>query len=267
VNNFRKEYVFAGLLAQELDVPNRTIAAKLRALGIQAVSGPGIDGGVAYLYRRSEVSEIRRDNLIDLPPLRRSRRRKSDIYKATADSIGISVSEAAIALHFNRGQILRLVNAGLLDVEHDLRRRLVINKDSLARYQRELADPEFVPIEIAASAVNETLREFIARWVATGFVEPRDLVVSRYIRLTDLEHIQRTKSEYITLPEIRRLSGGHDFVIKWVRSARLKPAFELGEGNRRVVFFSRDETLSLLARTGQFSALIKDYLFGQHELR
>lgn len=55
---FHREYVFVRELAQQLGCNATNLADKLMSAGVQAVHGPAIDGGLVYVFRRSELDHL-----------------------------------------------------------------------------------------------------------------------------------------------------------------------------------------------------------------
>jgi hypothetical protein len=59
VEDFQATYVQASELAAELGVPPNRVAGLLMAKGVKPVTGPSVDGGMRYFFRRAEVDAFR----------------------------------------------------------------------------------------------------------------------------------------------------------------------------------------------------------------
>lgn len=58
LQTFHREYVFVRELAQQLGCNATNLADKLMSAGVQPVHGPAIDGGLVYVFRRSELGKV-----------------------------------------------------------------------------------------------------------------------------------------------------------------------------------------------------------------
>lgn len=63
VKSFQETYILGAKLAASLRVSPRSLASQLRQAGIVPVSGPEVDGGRQYLYRKEEALDVAMRNL------------------------------------------------------------------------------------------------------------------------------------------------------------------------------------------------------------
>jgi hypothetical protein len=56
--HFASTYVFSGELAREAQDDPRRFSDKLKDEGIKPASGPGIDGGLVYIFKRTDVENL-----------------------------------------------------------------------------------------------------------------------------------------------------------------------------------------------------------------
>lgn len=67
LEDFDLAFCFASAVAKSLGTAPRTLASRLRSAGIQPVSGPGIDGGITFLFQRSDLQSVDLHEIIRAP--------------------------------------------------------------------------------------------------------------------------------------------------------------------------------------------------------
>jgi len=204
--SFTEAYVFVGPLARALDCSSTNLAEKLQALGIHAVSGPSVDGGLCYLFRRADLQGIEAEELRSMKdyPTRTGRKLKD---QPKPEMQGITFGAAAMNLRTTAGAIIRLVSKGILKRAPGRSREQRIDAESLHNLTATLADPQYVSESDAAARLKETKQQLRRRWIDTGLLHVRDLVLVRQCSVAQLEQIVQLKKKYALNSDLAREAG------------------------------------------------------------
>lgn len=173
IDSFSARYVFVKEVASRLGVNHTNLADRLRSLGIEPVSGPGIDSGLIYLFRRSDLDGIDAKLLAPQVPYRSTagRKPKSSTVEETAtlrsaqvsQRIGVSVQNLR---HLERGGTLMPMN-----------RRSPRKRYSLEAVDRFLGEydqnPDLMCADDAAAAMRLKRGVFIKRYLNSGLIPHR----------------------------------------------------------------------------------------------
>jgi hypothetical protein len=205
---FCNEFVFAGVLAKSIDENPTNFAEKLRHWGITPASGPDVDGGLTYLFRRCDTQAI------DLKSVARTKRYATRTGRKKASHVaptmpGLSLSDVSKGLSCSVGECIQLLDAGYLEREPSPLRRVFVSSKSFDEYRSELESPQWVNVDDAAAEMLETANEFRRRWVMTGLIESRNLILKRQVSRRDLVAVKRLKRNYVIGSEAGRLLGSH----------------------------------------------------------
>lgn len=198
---FLKDYCFAGPLARTVGASTTTFSEKLMAAGVKPAAGPTVDGSLTYVFRRDEVAKVDLYAVanIDSYPTRAGRP-KSGVARQVF--FGVSYSDAAEELGTLPCRIRQLINVQLLARDASSRGRPAVTRTSLTLFRAMLRSSEHVSVEDAAKEIGESAHQFRRRWVHTGLVQERNLLLVRQIPRDDLKKIQLIKGDYMTRDEM-----------------------------------------------------------------
>lgn len=171
-DSFSARYVFVKELANRLGVNHTNLADRLRSLGLEPVSGPRIDSGLIYLFRRSDLDGVNAELLAPQVPYRSTAGRKrkggneetSTLTSAqVSQRIGVSVQNLR---HLERGGTLMPMSI-----------RFHRKRYSLEAVERFLGDydqnPDLMSADAAAAAMGLRRSVFIKRYLNSGLIPHR----------------------------------------------------------------------------------------------
>lgn len=202
---FLREYSFVRPLARSLGMNHTNLAEKLAAIGIKPVSGPSIDGGLCYLFRRHDLADLDPGALASLESYAtRAGRKKRTERPPPAE---LSYSEAARELELGIGTIGRLVGRELLHRSGERGRDRTVCVKSVAAFKAMVHDPNFMTEADALRCLAETIAQFRRRWIMTGLLVVRDLEVVRQYSRVKVESIVALKQHYSTATDLAERNG------------------------------------------------------------
>ena len=200
---FIKTYAFVGPLARSLGHNPTDLAAKLESLGIMPVSGPSLDGGLCYLFRLDDLCGVQIESLDSMEsyPTRAGRKPKELSPRSLQ---GVPYTTAATQLKIKLGMIVRLVGNGVLVQAPGRSREKRIDIESLRRLEQDLADPSYLSELDAMARLGETRSQLMRRWVDTGVMRVRNLILVRQYRSSEVEHVAELKLRYELTSDLAR---------------------------------------------------------------
>lgn len=166
---FHATYVFAGALAGELKVGRTTLAAKLQSAGLTPVSGPRIDGGLTFLFRREDLKSIDLDAVAHSVDYATNAGRKPDGFVAQ-DLPGLPLQTAADRLEISLQSCRYLLSKDMLVRVPHLGRGLLVSEQSVADLRALYSEPLLTTRE-AGKRFRQTASQFSATWVHTGQIK------------------------------------------------------------------------------------------------
>ncbi len=167
VDRFNNAYVTGGALARSLNVNATNFAEKLRYVGVQPVAGPGIDGMLVYLFKRKDLSPSVLKKALELDTYATvTGRPKRGAYPKHAP--GISVAEASRRLGVGSQKVITLIRSGTIGTILCSCRGPRIDRLSLARLERMLRSPQYVPVAECAARLGCSVRQVDTVWAASG---------------------------------------------------------------------------------------------------
>ncbi len=205
---FNEKYIFGGLLAKQYDENPTNFSEKIMSFGIEPVSGPGIDGGLTYLFNRDDIEKINIDDVksvIKYPTLTG----RNKLNEICSQSQGVNVSDAASSLGVSSQQIIALVKQGFLYLENIKSRGVKVTKESLNKTLEMTNDLNLISISESAKQLNEAENSFFWTWIKSGYIEYKNSGLDKYISKKDLQKVINFKSKYITSVEAAELAGHH----------------------------------------------------------
>lgn len=184
---FQATYVFASALAAGHQLPLRAVIYRLRATGMVPVSGPGIDTGLTFLFRREDLCSIDLSTaLMNSTPGAANRRNRPQRTERSDLCFGI---DAAALLGLSVRQLRDVVVAGLLTpVSRTRRGQSFAIHDVQALREQLLTDR--VPLLLAARRLGQTTAQFQKTWIDTGMVKTYRFGPQRWVERSDLERAQ-----------------------------------------------------------------------------
>lgn len=236
VERFDSSYVFASVLAKAHGAPVTTLASRLRSKGVAPASGPDIDGGLTYFFRRADIAGLDLDRVA------------ADDYVSPAGRRPISTprrkrvlswTEAARTLALSSHQLRVAVADGWFDrAAGGDNGRGFVDDDVYAI--RDRVARAHLPLQTAATALNQTPAQFRRTWVDSGLVPVRRFGDQDLIGLVDLERLQTLWQQLATGSEIGRLTGRHRTLCSNLEKiGQLQPVQVIGAGTRKVKLYSR----------------------------
>nr|WP_294863781.1 TniQ family protein [uncultured Pseudogulbenkiania sp.] len=114
VHEFHHQYVFAREIAQQLGCNATNLADKIISAGIKPIHGPGVDDGLVYLFRRSDVATLDLAKICSQTPYesRAGRGHKRTSSLANADLL--TKPQVCKLLSIRPHQLDKVSSAGLL---------------------------------------------------------------------------------------------------------------------------------------------------------
>ena len=245
---FNRKYIFAGALAKKHNLNHTNISEKIMYLGIVPVSGPNIDGGLTYLFKRFDLLNIDYDELANMTEYETKTGRKRKDFKKRKDVMSLPIQEASDKLNISLSKTNSLVSKGLLEVAKNTNRGVRITLESFEPMLHKLHSDNLIEISEAYEITGESKLAFYKRWVQTQFIELIDIQIKKFITKADLAKIQNFKSLYITTEEAGKLSNSdRSYLQNLNKLQKIKPAKVLTKANHKINFYSRSEVMELVS--------------------
>lgn len=256
VNRFNADYALAGTLAKQFGVNATNFADKVRTAGIEPVSGPGIDGGLVYVFCRTELAAV---DLAVIAANRdyqaRSGRRKVDVdtpRRAFSHLDLVESSEVVARLGISSQQLGRLVKAGwLAAIEHanQLGNRRVFERQVVDEYcTRYRENAAWLPIEKVAPLFAETQRAFERNWTHTGRLTTVTDGLGVYLHKPEVDAALRLNQDVLTSRQAQQLIGIDKATLaNWHRLGRISPVSGPGVDEYKNFLYTRSAVLAMQA--------------------
>jgi len=208
VDRFNNAYVTGGALARSLNVNSTNFAEKLKHVGVQPVAGPGIDGMLVYLFRRSDLSPsvLKKALALEVYATATGRPTRGARPKNTP---GIPVAEASRRLGVSSQKVITLIRSGTIGTIPCSCRGPRIDRLSLARLERMLRSPKYVPVAECAARLGCSVRQIDTIWAASKLLSVLDLKCWRLVRRSQLEKLEALLELNVTAAQAGKLLGMH----------------------------------------------------------
>lgn len=249
---FLERYSFAGPFAQKIGLKVRRIAERIWNQGISPVSGPAVDGGIAYLFERGDLENL------DLAALVRgsgrtdsSRQFDNRGGQFSPPDHGISLAHASAKLRLTVQKTKHLMRKGTLEKIPTRTRVRYVTRSSVDELLKHLQDPALVALYIAAAELNESERSFRRRWIGAEVAREIIIAEQRFVSASDLEKIRAIKAEYDVASEVGAAAGlqrTHFVNRSRVESSGVK-LLTIGKGAHRLNLIPKEMTTAELAHT------------------
>ena len=234
---FLREYAFASEFSKKLGAAPTTLASRLRHAGIQPVSGPGIDAGVTFLFRRSDVEAVDLAKLLAEPYFSPAGRRRREVIA----NARMTSSEAAAELDLPTKAIGELVRDGWLEPLKRPSRNRRFDRRAVEAVKHAIAH-SFVDVDEAAARLGQSRQAFLRTWSISGVIKIRRFIDRLLVPEEDLERIEAMWCDMATAAHIGA-SLGRDRTLcpNLEKMGLIEPARIVGEGARKVRLYRRGE--------------------------
>lgn len=250
---FARTYVFVKELASTLGVNPTNLAEKLMDSGVPAVSGPRVDKGLVYLFRREDVASINLQEVAQKAVYSTLTGRKS-IGKVDQLSTGCYMKSTGVAeaLGVSIQQLSRIERAGLLKSrmvkDHLANTRLYLNREVERYIEKFRCNPDLITLDQAAAMLGETPGYFHRKWVRAGKLQGVTDGLSQWYRRSEVNTLRMDKQSLLTISEAGNLVGGNNSTIEnWRKMGRLKPVSGPKIDGSKWYLYSRED-VEVLAR-------------------
>ncbi len=244
---FNKKYVFAGKIARDNDCSQSSMAMKLIASGIKAVSGPGIDNGLSYLFKRCDISLLDMDEIIKMKnyPTNTGRRKKNQKTIGT-NELAIPLFTVAYQLEISIPKTSALIKKGFLKESESNSRNKMITKESFKSVKNIQQNTSLVTLQQASISVSENEKTFLRHWINSQFITLVENGIDRYISKKDLAKVKNYKKKYVTSKEAGILTNTHrTHMLNLEKQKLIKPAKQLISGNQKINLYNREQVLEV----------------------
>lgn len=226
IDNFHIKYVLANSLARGLNTTAIYLSRLLIVEGVQPVSGPTIDKGKCYIFRKRDLEKVDLENLIHRGRLQQRSRSK-------AKSPLVNLNEASKFLGISRELIQEYVENGILKPYKPAHsssdnRELYFTRPTIKNFKAQNTDFRgLVPASVAASMLNKHVRNFYVKYVHTGrlkIVLDGRKPSKQFFRRKEVEAIVELEQETIGSPVVAKiLKVSMSSIFRMTLSKELKP--------------------------------------------
>lgn len=244
-NEFNKLYIFSGTLALQYKCNPRTLSEKLISIGIKPFSGPKVDGGLIYLFKREDVNHLnlRKIDAIRNYPTNTGQKKK---HNTSNEDNSIPYATAARTLNVSVQKIKSLVSRGVLIENKDINRRKSLTHESFNKIFDIVNDRKSKKLKDVANELDQTEREFTLRYVNTNLIERIETSSGYYLTEKEYKKAKAFNKKYVTSKEGGKLIGANSsYLTNLKRIKKIKTAKQIGHDHRKISFFSRKEVLAL----------------------
>lgn len=228
IDLFNSSHVLAAKLTQQFNTTSSRLTNLLITCGINPISGPKVDGGKQYVFRRTDIEQI------DLVAIWRAF--ESEHINRLNDRNLIDARQAAKILDIDQGNVLDLAERGILKPHRHVassRHKAdgpFFSMFTIEKYKARTVDYNgLVSFTVAAEMLGvsvSTLYTYIPKkllQVALDRGEGR-----RYFRLDDvktlIEDRNNLKQQYVTTAEVASLCKVEEGSVRaWIEAGLLQP--------------------------------------------
>lgn len=243
--NFNEKYVFAGALAKQF-TNTANFTDKLIASGAHPVSGPQIDGGLAYLFKRKDVDKLDLNKVAKL----KNSKSKSGRQKQSGiiiDNDSITLAKIKEKLNLTSNEVIILIKEGLLIKIDDNQRNVNVTFESYKKIFGIINDSSLITLEAARRQTKESTSQFSLRWIESGFIEFVDISIERYISIKQLNKIIQFKKNFVTSDEAGKITRTHrTHMLNLEKMGLINVAKKFKTRKMQVNFYSRKDVLQLI---------------------
>jgi hypothetical protein len=225
---FTSTYEIASKLSQRLGMSSGSLINLLATYSVRPISGPRVDGGIQYLFKRSDFYSI------DLAAI-------ASEYKTTYRPIHdkdklFSLDQTADILRISKETIVHLIECGLLtptsqyQQTDDQRAKYLFSGNVIESYKLQFGNREpckLVSVPRASQMLGESLGRFHDTWLRRSFiktVQPKGKLCRKYVSLEDVKSLMKLKQTTFTEADAALLMGVNRGFIRVLKTrGHLKP--------------------------------------------
>ncbi len=244
--NFNNEFIFGGCIAKKLGLNNTTISEKIMSLGIQPISGPMIDGGLTYLFRRDDINNIDLNEIKKITDYPTKSGRIKNQNKTLYPEL-IPPSEAGKMLKVSTQTVVYISKKGFLDSIFIQGKKSKITLKSVQKILRIENDNSLISIKSACLQAKQGDSTFFANWIESGFIEYIDSGLNKFISRDSLTKVMDFKSRYISSVEAAEIIGHHrSFLPNLEKRGLIKHKKILKNRKYSIKFYDREDAMLFL---------------------
>jgi hypothetical protein len=257
IEHFNSTYISSVKLAKQMHVGSQYLVELLMSHNIKPISGRKIDGGIQYIFKRSDLTNVSEIVSVQMPKI------KFICRPETHESLLIDVTGTADILGLNRRAVIKLIENGVL---RRLRYRLkdkrrketsLFNRITVEKLSRENVDlTQLILLSVAARRLNVDSSSFNRKWIRTKklpYIELKSIPRRRFLLRKDVEalidHLEVTaheKKEYLTSQQAARLLGiSPGTVLLWEKAGKLHRASEYNANGKMSPLYSVSHVMSI----------------------
>ncbi|MEQ1370276.1 TniQ family protein [Acinetobacter schindleri] len=246
VNRFKDKYILVSQLATQLEVSPTNLVEKLGALGITPTNGPHIDSTAINIFLKTDVQDIKPDNLSMIRGYpTRSGRHKNALKDVSQNTDYYSLNETASILAISANKVAVLVQKGILKKNENNPLSVQIEACSLLNLKNTLLSDKFISYSDVAKQLNCPANWMKKYWCNTGFLSIEDLVYWKLIPREELSEVLKLKEIYMTGTEASRLLGmRHSHITNLQKQGLIHPYY-LGKTDSKIRLFKRDDVIRI----------------------
>jgi hypothetical protein len=239
IEEFRCAYEVLPKLAQEASTSPIFLGDLLMRNGVLPVSGPKVDGGVQYIFRKTDLDGLDLKRMVT-SARRREMRRDNKI-------IAVDSKHAAHLLGLTEKMLTTLVRNGVL--APTCAHRPSVNRPlfNLSHVERLRNYPvpltAIISLPKAAALIGQEGANFCREWVRSGYLKlvPGDLH-RRFLLLKDVRKLAALRKKTLSTSKAAKSLGvGSITLLKFVRAGKLKAIQKSGVNEDcPTLFWSKD---------------------------
>lgn len=238
LDTFHERYVFASAIATQLGASRTTLSSRLRSAGFAPISGPGIDGGATFLFRRGDLDGVDLGAIVSTP-YRSPAGRKAGETKRKFER-EMNMRDTAAVLGISARQLGPVVSEGWIKPREFHARPWRFDRSAVRRLARNVRD-RYCSIDLAAEKTGQSVRAFRRTWIETGFAQGSSFAGRVLIRVEDQQRIEAAWRDLATSSAIgNNLGRTRSLCPNLQKIGRMPSPVVLGTGTRKVRLFRRD---------------------------
>jgi hypothetical protein len=244
IEQFNHTYISSARLSKDVKLGPYYLTKLLKERGVKAKSGPKIDGGTQYVFRKSDLEDANISEFA-LPKSRTICRPEN--HKTSL----IGITETAEILGLTWKQTEGLVANGILTPNVYRTRKktrapkYLFNKFKIEKLSHESADlSALVLISVAANMLRTDSSSFKRKWIRTGGLKVIELVsipARRYLILEDVQRLidsiktaEEERAKYLNSRKAADLLGVHNNTVRKLERAGLLSRVSTYNANGRL---------------------------------
>lgn len=258
LDRFNKRFIFSTSYAASIGDKKANMSDKLKALGLNPVCAPDIDGTPTFVFNRREVERLDINLVKDLKnyPTNRGRKSKKLSTKTKSSIAMVSFQEAADTLGISLQKVFLLVREGHLERVRDERAPTIpmLGRHSLSKLIRTLEHKDLITVKEAAARLEINKSVLETRWIPAGLLKVTDLALWRLVSIRDCIKLENLLKTHVTANEAHNAYKKDRLNLPNLANAgHLNPI--LVGTNRPFRLYKRSEIEQLLAKRKASQAL------------